>query len=110
MSVIDKDFNVNVIRNETMMAKIANDDFRREKILSTYNEKTANFIKTRIMQESSKGKFYYEIDILDLIEGCKDEDFDFLLNKIREDFEGFSVRECRSNISVRKKIHISWEE
>lgn len=110
MSVIDKDFNVGVIRKEAKIAKNKIDNKRRESILLTYNEKTVNFIKNRIIQESSKGNFFYEIDILNLIEGCKNEDFDFLLNKIREDFKGFYVKECRSNISTRKKIYISWEE
>lgn len=110
MSVIDKDFNVDVIRKETKAAKNKIDNKRREKILSIYKNKFIDFIKKRILQESSKGNFFYDIDILSLIDECKNEDFNFLFNKIKEDFKGFYVTECHSNISVRKKIHISWEE
>lgn len=102
------EFNVDAIRNNTKVSKIEIKKQREEKLTLFLNEKFLNFIKHEIIDASSKGRFECQIHIASLIPDYKDEDFDFLFNKIKEEFKGFDV--SYNDKIMKGNIYITWWE
>lgn len=108
--------NINEIRKMTKDAKKVERRKAKEKIDTAWESKVMPSIEKSITFHAKDGKDYVEIYIYDRfwelgnVRINSEEDFSYVLNLVKESFEGFKVEATYDDLISRRKIIISWAE
>lgn len=108
--------NINEIRKMTKDAKKVERRKAKEKIDTAWESKVMPSIEKSITFHAKDGKDYVEIYIYDRfwspgnVRINSEEDFSYVLNLVKESFEGFEAEATYDDLISRRKIIISWTE
>lgn len=108
--------NINEIRRISREAKEAERIKAKKEMDTAWESEVMPSIEKSITFHAKDGKDYVEIYIYDRFWNLgkviiySEEDFSYVLNLVKESFEGFKVEAIDDDLISRRKIIISWEE
>ena len=108
--------NINEIRRISREAKEAERIKAKKEMDTAWKSEVMPSIEKSITFHAKDGKDYVEIYIYDRfwnpgnVRINSEEDFSYVLNLVKESFEGFEVEATYDDLISRRKIIISWTE